>query len=394
MTKEQEKKLIDLKVRQQLKQDELERAENDEQLATITAEIEKIKNEIQAVEDEVAEINGENQQLLDEERKKMENGEVRKVTIVDEKREAEVKAIEERAKALKEGRAVVISSEQILVPTHQAKEIKDTPYKQFSDIVDMVETINLDGGESHEFAFVKSYGTAGLTAEGGEYHETEPQTDYDTISKAKITVYTEVSEETLKLPAINYEAIVKKNIDVAIKKKFAQQITAGSGDTNTFKGILSGKAKALEATDTVEVTAIDRLTLKNIMYALGGDEEIFGGGVLQLNKLTLQEFDELYNADRGDFEYKIDYNKQTINGIPYIINNNLPSFKAATEGQTFIIYGMPKAYGVRIFSPVEIQRSTDYKFRTGMVAYKASVFAGGNVVGYRGFVLAKKKANA
>ena len=45
-----------------------------------------------------------------------------------------------------------------------------------------------------------------------------------------------------------------------------------------------------------------------------------------------------------------------------------------------------------VFSPVEIGKSTDYKFKDGIVCYKASVFTGGNVVGYRGFVRVKKGA--
>ena len=44
-----------------------------------------------------------------------------------------------------------------------------------------------------------------------------------------------------------------------------------------------------------------------------------------------------------------------------------------------------KNYEVPIFSPVEIGKPTDYKFKDGIIAYKASVFTGGNVVGYQGF---------
>ena len=43
-----------------------------------------------------------------------------------------------------------------------------------------------------------------------------------------------------------------------------------------------------------------------------------------------------------------------------------------------------------IFSPVEIKKSYDYKFKDGMIAYRASVFAGGNTTAYRGFMRVKK----
>ena len=53
-------------------------------------------------------------------------------------------------------------------------------------------------------------------------------------------------------------------------------------------------------------------------------------------------------------------------------------------------YGALENYEVPVFSPVEIAKSTDYKFKDGIVCYKSSVFTGGNVVGYNGFLRIKK----
>jgi hypothetical protein len=49
---------------------------------------------------------------------------------------------------------------------------------------------------------------------------------------------------------------------------------------------------------------------------------------------------------------------------------------------------------VPIFSPVEIGKSTDKNLKMAIICYKASVFTGGNVVGYKGFLRIKKKAAA
>lgn len=421
MTKqERDEKLIDLKARQLMKQRQIDEltpeTSTEDAINVIVEEIKVLQDEIAEIEKVVPveetpaednaeveqkadeeelsqeEIDKENEELKEEEeRRKMNKNEIRKVTIeTAEERAAKIKEREERASKLMEGRSVVISADEILVGTHQADKLVDTPYKQYSDVVDAVDGLSVDGGESLQFAFVKSYGTAGLTNEGAEYTESDPVTDYDTIAKAKITIYTEVSEEALKLPKLDYEKVVMKNLDVAMKKKFAQQITAGSGELNTFRGITATGIKALEATDDITIDTIDKFTLKKIIYAHAGDEEIYGKGTLQMHKLTLQAFDEVYNTERGEWEYKIDYDRQTINGIPYIINNNLPAFDKATDDQVAIIYGSPKAYQVVTFSPVTVEKSTDFKFKTGMVCYKASVFAGGNVVGYRGFVRVKK----
>lgn len=37
-------------------------------------------------------------------------------------------------------------------------------------------------------------------------------------------------------------------------------------------------------------------------------------------------------------------------------------------------------YQLTIFSDMDVQRSTDFKFKQGMIAHRGSVFAGGNVI--------------
>lgn len=418
MTKqEREAKLIDLKARQLVKQRDLDNldpeASTQETIDAIVEEIKDIKGQIdeivnaeteeeepaadtteeKAEEEELTEeeIDKENEELIEEERKKMTNKEVRKVTIeTAEERAAQIKAREERATALKEGRSVTIASSNILLPEHQADTLATYPFQTVTSFMDMVNVINLDGGETYEKAFVKEYATGGLTGEGSDYTTAEPTFGYATMSKAKITAYAELSEEVLKLPNLDYEAEVIKNAEVALKKRMAQQAIAGAGTTNTFKGITADSVEALEATDVVEISAITNTTLDEILYSFGGDEEVLGTGVLILNKLDLKAFATLRNED-GSKTYNVDYKAQTIDGIPYVINSNLTALAAAEAGKTCMLFGTPKGYDVTIFSPVEIMKSTDYKFKQGIVCYKASVFASGNVGAYRSFVKVNKQ---
>ena len=340
MTKqEREDKLIDLKARQLMKQRQLDELDPEasteetinaivEEIKGIQAEIEEIKNtesveeqpaevEEKAEEEELSqeEIDEENKELKEEEeRKKMNKNEIRKVVIeTAEEREAQIKAREERAALLKEGRSVTVASSNILLPEHQADKLASYPFQTVTSFMDMVNVINLDGGETYEKAFVKDYGTAGLTNEGEDYTTAEPTFGYATMSKAKITAYAELSEEVLKLPKLDYEAEVVKGVEVALKKKMAQQAIAGAGTTNTFKGIIADGVEALEAKDVVEVSAITDTTLDEILYSFGGDEEVMGTGVLILNKLDLKAFATLRNTD-GTKTYNVDYKAQTIDG--------------------------------------------------------------------------------
>ena len=83
-------------------------------------------------------------------------------------------------------------------------------------------------------------------------------------------------------------------------------------------------------------------------------------------------------------------------GLPYVINSHCKAISdpSTVDGEYSIAYGALSNYEVPIFSPVEIGKSTDYKFKDGIICYKASVFTGGNVVGYNGFLRIKKGTTA
>lgn len=396
------RKLVELQARQLRAEEKLEdaieavkRAETDEELDEATKTAEEAKTELNEVKDEIAKveedeeaIEEENKDLKEEERKKMTNNELKSIRI-EEERAAQTKQIEERAKALREGRSVTVASSNILLPEHQSDKLATYPFQVVSNLVDMVNVINLDGGESYKKPFVKNYGIGDYTAEAADYANADPVFDYASIAKTKITAYTEVSEETLKLPAANYEAEVMKNIEIALKKKFSEQILNGAGTTDTFKGITAASVEALEASDVVTMGAVDSTSLDEILYSFGGDEEVMGTGVLILNKKDLKSFATLRNTD-GTKTYEVDYKAQTIDGIPYVINSNLKDLTSASTGDTCMLFGTPKGYDLAIFSPVEIQKSTDFKFKQGVVCYRGSVFAGGNVGAYRSFVKINK----
>lgn len=303
--------------------------------------------------------------------------------------------LEKRGKDIKDGRTITVASDEILLPEHTANEISPVPFSEVSTLVDKVNVVNLNGGETYKKSFVKSSGDAGLTLEGAAYTETEPKFGYLTITKVKITAYTEITEELEKLPALPYQAEVLKNINTSLRKKISQQILKGAGTSNTFTGIFSDEAVALADSTPLQISEITDTTLDDIVFAYGGDEEVEGGACLILNKNDLRAFAKLRTAE-GRKVHTIDYVAQTIDGIPYVINSNCKALSdsATVAGEYCIAYGSLKNYEVPVFSPVEIGKSTDYKFKDGIICYKASVFTGGNVVGYNGFLRVKKAAAA
>lgn len=293
---------------------------------------------------------------------------------------------------LKARRAVTVASGSLLVPTHYKDQIEGT-FQQYSSIVDRVNQIPLNGGESYKASYEIGIadgeaGAEGTSPTGGQ----ETQFGYVDINKMKIVAYAELSEETKKLPSANYAERVLEGVKTAIKKKVAEQILTGAGTANTFTGILStGESnKCVLASDDVSISAIDENTLTTLIGAVGGDEAIEGAITLILSKKDLLKFAQLRDPATGAKIHNVDFTAMTIDGVPYIISSKCTPVDTATAGQYVMVAGILSAYEEAIFSDIEIQESTDYKFKEGMICYRGTVFAGGNTVKYRGFVRAKK----
>ena len=347
-----------------------------EKLDALNAEVDSLTNERKAIETKLA-----------------MRGKFDPAQIVEVKSTEATAELEARGKALKEGRTVTVTANGVLLPEHQDDKIAPLPFREVSTLVEQVHTVNLKGGETYKKSFVKSHGTGGLTAEGDPYTTAEPTFGYLTISKVKVTAYAEITEELEKLPAADYQGEVLKGVNIALRKKISEQILRGAGTTNTFKGIFSNACEALADNVDLEISAIDENTLDEIVYAYGGDEEVEGGCVLILNKNDLRAFAGLRTAE-GRKVHTVDYKAKTIDGIPFIISSHCKAITASTTevGEYGIAYGPLANYEVPIFSGVEVAKSTDYKFKDGIICYKASVFTGGNVIGYKGFLRVKKAA--
>jgi HK97 family phage major capsid protein len=291
-----------------------------------------------------------------------------------------------------------LSVSQTAPVKHTAPDLNQTA-NPVSALVDLVKAVPLQGGETYERGFVKDYGAngAGATAEGGNYNAVEPVFGYVTIEKQKVTAYTEEPEEMQKLPNADYDSVVEGSVSKAIRRYLSRQILIGDGTTSNLKGIFFNPSNAgdrvIDPDTDIEISAIGADTLDDIIYSFGGDEEVEGVATLILNKNDLKAFAKLRDQ-QGRKVYTIVNNGQTgtIDGVPFVINSACAAVSAAaTDAGAYVMaYGYLQNYELAIFSDIDVRRSDDYKFRTGQTAFRASMFAGGSVAAWNGFVRAKK----
>lgn len=334
----------------------------------------------------------------------------------DDQANGAVKAYEKRGKALKDGAGVKFSAriatpsvkasltvEQTAPVVHTAPELNQT-VNPVSALIDMVKAVPLQGGETYQRGFVKDYGAEGAkgTAEGAAYNNVEPSFGYVTIEKQKVTAYTEEPEEMQKLPNADYDSVVEGSVSKSIRRFLSRQILIGDGSTANLKGIFYNPTKETERvidpeTDIDTITAIDDGTLDEIIYSFGGDEEVEGVATLILNKQDLKAFAKLRDK-QGRKVYTIVNRGQTgtIDGVPFVINSACAAISnSKTEAGAYVMaYGYLQNYELAIFSDIDVRRSDDYKFKNGQTAFRASMFAGGSVAAWNGFIRVKKKAAA
>jgi HK97 family phage major capsid protein len=394
------------------------------QLQAIDAEIVELRNMIDAIPAEIPKTE-DKPEVLGEEKKPV--GEMRKagsgfnpmsvygfetnkeaerqadLTEKYEKRGADLKAKKTvifNLDELPEFRSVTIGGGTLVVPKKYGTDVKDT-FNNVSSLIDVVNSVPLDGGESFEQAFlVTPSGSGGYTAEEAAYTTAEPVFDYVSIAKAKITSYAEMSEESIKLPNVNYQSWVSTNISKAIRKTISAQIMTGVGTTNTITGIFNAPVKVIPTATDLEVSAINADTLDKIVFGYGGDEDVEGGQYLVLNKIDLAAFAAV-RSTTGERLYDITLNGNTGTisskgsyAVNFIINSICPALSlVGTVADTYCMtYGSPANYMLPLFSQLEVSESRDYSFKNGQVAFRGSVLAGGNTTSYKGFIRIKKVA--
>ena len=300
---------------------------------------------------------------------------------------------EKRGKDLKEERSVTVGTSDIITPSHESSTINGT-FNQVSTLIDRVKHVPLTGGESYKTAYEKGHGEGGYTEEGGNSTESDTTFGYADITKSKITAYSEETEEVIKLPNADYDSVIVSGVGKSLRRKITKEILVGDGGANHLVGIFSNKAKAIDLSTDLAISEIAADTLDDIIYSFGGDEDVEDESVLILNKADVKAFAMLRGSDgKKIYEVKSNGNTGTIDGVPYIINSACKAISnsGTTTDDYCMAYGPLQNYELATFSATEIKRSTDYKFKEGMIAHRGVVFVGGNVAAHNGFLRVKKK---
>lgn len=316
---------------------------------------------------------------------------------------------EQRAKRFKETRretisavetrATLMSSGNLAAPTG-VSGINDSIGAKVSSIVDMVKIVNCQGMGSNKIAYLNADAAeADEQTEGSAATTKEPGFAIITINPESVAVLSYISKQAKKQTPLMYEAKVREQALLSLRKKAASLITK--------------QLKASTLNTTVQATVasakgvIDAGTLRKIALAYGGDESVVGSAVLFLNKADLIAFGDVRGTNEKKPVYEItpdtsNPNTGTIKDggltVRYCLNSNLTALHgtAQTTGsaQKTMFYGVPTCLELDLFSDYEIAVSEDFAFDKLMDTIRGDVELGADVVVKGGFVAVELPAKA
>ena len=300
-----------------------------------------------------------------------------------------------------EARAVLVSSGHIATPKGVGG-INDH-FNIVSSIVDQVDVEDLTGMGSYEVSYAVPGMEAGTTKEGEDVGESDPVFRNAAVIPHSVDVITYVSTKIQKLSPLRYREKVEQLALNALRSKVGKLIITGDGTTQPY-GILKAKNTDDESICKelpMKAGEIDETTLRKIVFAYGGDENVGPNAVLYLNKEDLIAFGDVRGTNEKAAVYEItpdgsDRSKGIIKdgglSVPYVINSACKPHATATANDHTMVYGDPMNYIAGLFGDYEIKVSEDYRFGKKQLAIRGDVEVGGNVQAHEGFIVVKATA--
>lgn len=290
-----------------------------------------------------------------------------------------------------EVRALLVSSGTVATPTG-VSGIHDQPGNGVSSIVDLVNVVPCVGMGSNKVAYIAADpAEAGTQTEGSAVPQKEGTFAYVTITPTSIGCYAQISKQAKKQSPLIYQTKVNDLALKSLRKKAVGLIVAAMQASTLVDEV----AATLDANNK---GVINEKTLRNLVLAYGGDEDVVGGAVLFLNKADLTAFGDVRGTNEKGAVYEItpdgaNPNMGTIKdgglAVRYCIVSALTACAGTAKGaakKPTMYYGNPKCFELDLFSDYEVRVSEDFAFTSLMDTIVGDAEIGGDVVVKKGFV--------
>lgn len=294
--------------------------------------------------------------------------------MTDEEKRAKVFA--ETGKTQMDARAILSSDTTLVKPTKADTSIKETS-NVVSSIVDDVKAVALTGVGSYTVPYRKSDTEAKDVTDGSAVaSQSNGEFDYVTINPGEWGVFDEVSNQVKKMSPVDYEASVKRNSYLALRRKAKSKIVTA--------------VLASDLLETRKGVALDATYIRDIVLGFGGDESVEGGTKLYINKTDLGTLGKVRGTNEKKPVYDIEFtdeNNGTIKDGGMMVRFSILSDLAT--GQQ--LYGQPQSIEMPMWDAMNIATDEGGEFfKKNMIGIRGLQTAGADLCKWHGMQLIKQ----
>lgn len=240
-------------------------------------------------------------------------------------------------------------------------------------MLNVATTINSTSGENLQIPRVQSYGTAAIATEGGTIAENDPTfLSFLTLSAFKYSFLLQVSTEMLTDTGIDLLGFLGTNMGQALGFATNLDLTLGTGTVQpngivpqAGSGVIGGTGLAVTGNFSVDklidlVYSTDAAVRSNPNFSFMGSTSATQAARKLADSQGRYYWEPSTQAGQPD----------KMLGYSWIENRHMAAVGASTKS---VIAGDLSSYLIRQVGGVELERSDDFAFSTGLVTFRATL---------------------
>ena len=236
--------------------------------------------------------------------------------------------------------------------------------------------LNTTSGENLQIPRLSTYSTATVSTATAAIGTSDPAfSAFVTLGAFKYSFITQVALELLTDSGVDFSAFIAQEAGNAIGYAVNTALTTGTGTVQP-NGVVTQASVGGTTAGTAAIATDDLIAL---YYSLDGAARLLPGVGWQMNGKTISQVRRLKSSTAGIYLWTpglSDASPDTILGKPVYENPAMADVASASKS---VIVGHLPSYYVRQAGGIQLDRSDDFAFASGMATYRAQIRVDGNL---------------
>lgn len=237
--------------------------------------------------------------------------------------------------------------------------------------------LNTASGENLQIPSQAQYSTAAIVGEGTAISESDPIfNSFITLGAYKFAFLVQLSTEMIADSGVDILSFLADQVGNELGTRVNASLTTGSG-SSAPNGIVTAAAAGITGSTAVS-GAFTADNLINLVYSVDTAGRRQAGAGFQMNSSSIGKMRALKDT-AGNYVFSPALNADAndlLLGYPVFEN---PAMADTATSAKSVIFGALKSYYVRQVGGIQLDRSDDFAFSTGLVTFRATMRVDGNL---------------